>query len=54
MELVGKEFTEQVLYYKNAWLPAHGIVLKALQERTKVHAPSAVPNRSPRLQIVKL
>lgn len=37
MKVVGKEFTECVLDYKNAWMPARNIVKKALDTRHQVY-----------------
>ncbi|KAH3876932.1 hypothetical protein DPMN_000785 [Dreissena polymorpha] len=36
MEVVGKVFLDRVLYYKNSWLPARGLVEEALLARTRV------------------
>lgn len=36
MELVGGEFTERVLYYKDFWMPAKAIVRKGISERFNV------------------
>ena len=36
MDLVGGEFTERVREYKDIWLPARTIVLKALDSRLQV------------------
>ena len=36
MELVGGEFTEAVLYFKNVWMPARSIVKSAIDKRLEV------------------
>ena len=36
MELVGGEFTECVVAYRDVWLPARNIVQKAIEKRQEV------------------
>ena len=36
MDLVGAEFVDRVLYYKDAWIPARDLVKNAILERHKV------------------
>ena len=36
MELVGREFSERVMEYKDIWLPAKAIVQRALESRFQV------------------
>ena len=36
MELVGREFSEKVIEYKDIWLPARAIVQRALESRFQV------------------
>ena len=36
MELVGKEFKECILRYKNVWLPAREVVHSAISNRFEV------------------
>ena len=35
--MVGKEFRERVLYFRDVWLPARDIVLEAVQKRHTVN-----------------
>ena len=37
MQLVGREFIERVLWYKNIWLPARAVVQRALESRFQVN-----------------
>ena len=37
MQLVGKEFTDRVVEYKDIWLPARTIVQRAIESRLEVH-----------------
>ena len=39
MQLVGTEFTEKVMEYKDVWLPARAIVQRAIESRLQVKAP---------------
>lgn len=36
MEMVGAEFMDRILYYKESWLPARDLVQKAIKERFEV------------------
>ena len=36
MKLVGEEFTDRVMAYKNVWLPAREIVQRAITDRYQV------------------
>ena len=39
MQLVGTEFTEKVMEYKDIWLPARTIVQRAIESRLQVESP---------------
>ena len=42
MNLVGEEFMDRVLYYKQAWLPARDLVKKAILDRYQVSSSSMI------------
>ena len=44
MQLVGREFTERVMEYKDVWLPARAIVQEAIESRLQVTYPKCVHN----------
>lgn len=47
MKVVGKEFTECVLDYKNAWMPARNIAKKALDTRHQVDSTGEIIHLEP-------